>query len=521
MKHNLYTSLLWPDDEHGYFQLDNKSVEDLDMTRIFDKHEDVMTEWLMDMIRKMPVELDVIQYRQEIMRDFDQNSQLLNKFIEVGQSFYETRNMIKFAFERDHTLYNVLKRVEDSELILDGLNSLLKAMEGASLSSRGLRAFKSLVKELMASELYKAYERDLESIRNKATIRSLKLGLNLDQDMNPVEAIVLTLEEETFIYTRPMKRVAKVFEYGIGELKKIPRRIFAPETVIPKDNLNALEKIISPAMGQLLKFIDTFNDALLEVFEPLKEELSYYSLGMKLKNSLNAMGHPVTQVSYTGGSDYYLHHLYNANLAYHLQATGERLVYNDVKWSDSHMYILTGANRGGKTTYTQALGQINWLGALGFFVPARSAKLPVIEGLYLHFPIEEKETVLYGRLGEECQRFSEMFGSMTKDSLLLMNESFSGTSHSESLEIATAALKATAQIGLRGVFNTHLHELARDIEDLNQSVSQDSFSFTNLVSGSDDDRQSFIIQEGEPLGKSYAHDIAVKYGISYEQLMES
>lgn len=520
MKHKVYTSLLWPTETHKYFTLDEKAVEDLDLTDVFRQHEDLITDWLATTIRQMPIEEGTIKFRQEILRDFDRNSQLMTRFMTVAQEFFETRNMIKFAFERDHTLYNVLKRVEDSEVILKGLTELKNALNEATVTSQGLTRFLELIEELMDSELFQAYEKDLKSIRSKSTIRSMKLGLNVDQDMNPVEAIVLTLEEEPFRYTRPMKRVTRILEYGISEIKKVPRRIFAPETVIPKENLNALEKIISPAMGQLLKFIDTFNDALLEVFEPLKDELTYYNLAIHMKNSLVAMGHPVIQASYHMEHDHYIKGLYNANLAYHLQETGDAMVYNDIEWQDKHIHVLTGANRGGKTTFTQAIGQINWFSSLGFFVAASSANLPVLDGLFIHFPIEEKETVLYGRLGEECQRFSSFFGKMTSKSLLLMNESFSGTSHSESLTIAEAALRATAKIGLMGLFNTHLHELAGNIEQLNEAVKNDNFSFSNLVSGSKDNHQSFVIRPGEPLGKSYAHDIAVKYGISFEQLMK-
>jgi len=520
MKDSGYQSLLWLDEDRETFVLDHKAVEDLDLSHIFEAHNDLMTTWLQNFIRKLPKNQKVVHYRQGILRDFDANSRLMEEFIRVADSFYEANNLIKFAFERDHTLYNVLKRMEDSQLVIQGINDLRKALKGASVESQGLRGFQRMLNELVESDLFLAYESDLKTIRKKESIRSLKLGLNLDEDMNPKEAIVLTLEEEAFKYSRSLKRASRVVTYGINELRKIPRRIFAPETVIPKENLNELEKIISPAMGQLLTFIDTFNSAILTLFEPLKEELSYYNLGRHMKKGLLVMGHPVTQVTYDDGSEHYIEQLYNANLAYYLQPSGQKMIYNDLKWFDHNMYLLTGANRGGKTTFTQAIGQINWLGALGFFVPANKACLPMIDGLFIHFPIEETETVLYGRLGEECQRFAELFGQMTSASLLLMNESFSGTSHSESLKIAEDALRATAKIGVTALFNTHLHELAGGIDALNHSVEEGSYEFKNLVSGSKEEHQSFIIKEGAPLGKSYAHDIAVKYGISYEQLMK-
>ena len=518
--HETYVSLMWPKGQWQTFQLDDKAMKDLDISRVMDRHEEQMTDWLREAIAHLPKDEEVVLYRQEVLRDFDRNSQLLDGFLEVSQQFTEFRNIIKFAFERDPALYNVLKRVEESEAILRGLYSLKDKMAKSVVASKGLRDFAKMLDELIQSDLFRAYEEDLKVIRSKKEIRGIKVGLNLDENMNPVEAIVLTLEEETFHYSRPMKTMRRVLKYGISEVKKIPRRIFAPETVIPKENLNALEKVIAPAMGQLLKFIDTFNDALLDVFEPLKDELSYYVLANHMKQALTAAGYPVCQMSFHEGVGHYIKGLYNVNLAYHFMTTGETMVYNDVDWLGSHMYILTGPNRGGKTTYTQSMGQIYWLGLLGFYVGARSVNMPMIDGLYVHFPSEEKETVLFGRLGEECDRFAKMFGDMTSRSLLLMNETFSGTSHSESLTIAKGALKAVSGVGLSGLFNTHLHELAADVDDLNGQVDQEGFNFSNLVSGSQEKHQSFVIHEGEPFGKSYAHEIAVKYGVSYKQLME-
>lgn len=515
-----YVSLLWKNNSPHFFEISHKSVIDLDVAMFDMIHEKLMEENVMSVLTKLPTEQATVQYRQAIMADLDKFRPLLQVFTDVSGRFHEQKNMIKFAFEREYTLYNVLKRLEESEDIISGLIELDEALHQHPIESEGLIAYRSLMDDLIKSDIFKAYQADMKSIRSMSRVSGIKIGLNLDGDLSPVEAIVLSLEEEPFRYSRSMKKVGRIIGYGITELKKIPRRIFAPETTIPKEDLNELEKIIEPAMQQLIKFSDKFNNSLLDMFMPLKEELLLYQFGIEVKDHLTYHGFGTSMLTFHESFPAYISGMYNVNLAYRLIDSGreKEMVNNDLSIDDNgNIFILTGANRGGKTTYTQAIGQVHWLGLLGLYVPASSANVRMIDGLYIHFPSEEEETVLFGRLGEECQRFAEIFTSMTPKSLLLMNESFSGTSHLESLTIAKETLKAIQILGATCFFNTHLHELAIQIDELN--ASDLPIRFRNLISGSSEAHQSFKIKDGEPLGKSYALEIAKKYGVTYKQLI--
>jgi hypothetical protein len=351
------------------------------------------------------------------------------------------------------------------------------------------------------------------------TVRSIKIGLNLDENLSPVEAIVLSVEDNPFKYTRSLKKIVKVIDFGIGELKKLPRRIFASETLIPKDDLNRLEKVIEPAMQQLIGFCDHFNNGILDQLLPYKEELLFYEFGVKISEDMKRQGLATTFVTIDSSKATEITALYNLNLAYRMDRGHlvNAMISNDFKMDEvGNLLILSGANRGGKTTYTQAIGHVYWLGMLGLQVPAVKAVIHLIDGLFVHFPSEEEDTIHYGRLGEECQRFADIFEALTPQSLILCNESFSGTSHLESLTIATEALRAIQKLGASCLFNTHLHELGQKVDALNASA--DGIKFKNLVAGSKETPQSFKIKEGEPLGKSYAYEIARKYGVSFDQL---
>ena len=182
------------------------------------------------------------------------------------------------------------------------------------------------------------------------------------------------------------------------------------------------------------------------------------------------------------------------------------------------MYILTGANRGGKTTITQAIGLLFVLAQGGIFVPGDSFVFAPVDCIYTHFPADEDKTMNLGRLGEECKRFRELYFQSTEDSLLLLNETFSTTSFEEGYYIAKDSVKAILAKGIRTIYNTHMHKLAYDIEEMNDAVP--SGKAVSLVMKSEDGNRSYKVEIAPPEGISYAIDIAKKYGVTYEMLTE-
>ena len=133
--------------------------------------------------------------------------------------------------------------------------------------------------------------------------------------------------------------------------------------------------------------------------------------------------------------------------------------------------------------------------------------------------MEEEKTVSLGRLGEEAERFNEICRTADHNSLLLFNESFATTSHTESLYIAEDVLKYLCCIGARTIFNTHMHELAENADKLSGSAGS-GYGAVSVVMENDNGKRSYRISYKKPDGKSYAHEIACKYGITFEQLME-
>ena len=201
-------------------------------------------------------------------------------------------------------------------------------------------------------------------------------------------------------------------------------------------------------------------------------------------------------------------------------AIDERIVENDFAFDgDAGLYVLTGPNRGGKSVVTVALGAAQAMCQLGLPVAASEAVVSPVSGIFTHFPEGAEDTIDKGRLGEECQRLKEIFDAVDGEGMILLDESLSSTGAYEASYLASEVLAAFAALGVRGIFSTHLHELAASVAEINErSEAAGGVKIDTLVAGIEDGARSFRIYRMKPDGKSYARDIADKYGLSFENL---
>jgi DNA mismatch repair ATPase MutS len=270
----------------------------------------------------------------------------------------------------------------------------------------------------------------------------------------------------------------------------------------------------------------------IQMLGGLGAELAFYLGAARLVEHLRAAGLPVCrpEIAPVEERACAIEGAYNVNLALRLIAREPKripdlrraVITNDVTFGpEGRIFVLTGPNQGGKTTFTQAIGLAQMLAQAGLYVPGTRARLSPVDNIYTHFPMQERPETEAGRLGEEAQRLSDLFSHATPHSLILLNESLASTSPGESLYLARDIVRILRRLGARAIYATHLHDLAAGVDDLNAETPGDStiVSLVSLAREEDGEvRQTYRIVPGPPRGLSYAREIAAHYGISYEQL---
>src|SRR5690606_31881760 len=208
-----------------------------------------------------------------------------------------------------------------------------------------------------------------------------------------------------------------------------------------RDLANVLKQSSRPIAAALQRYAHISSRALGD----LAGELAFYLGAVDLMARLRAAGLPLCrpEILPAEARVCIASETANLNLALRLLAgdpgadLGAAIVLNDVCFDDAgRVFILTGPNQGGKTTYTQGVGLLHVLAQAGLPVPGTAAQISPADAILTHFPLEEQPDSGAGRLGEEASRLSTLFERATRHSLVLLNESLSSTSFSESLYLA-------------------------------------------------------------------------------------
>jgi hypothetical protein len=412
------------------------------------------------------------------------------------------------------------------------------------LHASGWKTLRDGIAHLVQDPVYQHLVQELpDMLQTIRTKTSVTIGVNLDHRLRPVAATLLSVNDRPFTASsflhRLLGRQGEADRRGIGPLHTVPhiaqsRSPFGldgtPQDINPlmvplfNDLANVLDAVCRPIAKALRHYV-TLQSGFLG---SLSGDIAFYLAAVGLMTRLQNQGLPLCRpkIAPMDARVCDLQDAYNLNLALYLMKqtqAKDRLIRNEVHMGDNgRILIVTGPNQGGKTTYTQMIGLCHILAQAGLWVPAAAAHVSPVDGIYTHYPIEETLESATGRFGDEAQRLNQMFTQATRYSLMLFNESLSSTSAGESLYIAQDVVRILRRMGVRAIFATHLHELAADIARLNRDTNGDSrivsLVASRIDSGEDRMHRSYKITPGSPMGRSYAREIAAKYGISYEQL---
>jgi DNA mismatch repair protein MutS len=148
----------------------------------------------------------------------------------------------------------------------------------------------------------------------------------------------------------------------------------------------------------------------------------------------------------------------------------EPFVANDLRMGEGavRLYVLTGPNMGGKSTYLRQTALIALMAQMGSFVPAREAKLGLLDRIFTR--VGASDQILRGQstFMVEMQETAHILRHATGRSLILLDEIGRGTATFDGLSIAWAVAEHVARDarGPKTLFATHYHELTDLAADL-------------------------------------------------------
>ena len=526
-----FISLLYPSEESRLFHADRDNLPrisddvcyELGLEEIFD----LKSAALSDFFTSDP---EVIKYRQDVFADVLGLPEIKETLAKIHPILDDITELRRLDREKSSSADSYLYSITEKELYVSCIDALSDGFRPVRdrIKSKAFSALADMAIELASSDYYKELNKKLEALAARVhEVRSITVGVNLDRELRPISAGVISINSEQF-------KSGKV-------LDKILRFSFKNDAFTCIADLSPFGKGQSENRQEAL--VGAFNSAIEEVFRSsvrgwravvgeyvldntdfllrLLPEIEFVSRSADLVNRLaehEGCAVTVPTLAPIEEKAFAAKGLYNPRVAL---AIDDEIVTNDFLLDDdARIYVLTGPNRGGKSVITVALGAAQALCQLGLPVPAESAVISPVDGIFTHFPEGADDTIDKGRLGEECARLKEIFDEATADSMILLDESLSSTGSYEASYIASEILAGFAVIRCRGIFSTHLHELAAEIDHINEdSAKAGGTPIDTLVAGIEEGQRSFKIYRAKPDGKSYARDIAQKYGLTYDNII--
>jgi hypothetical protein len=429
-------------------------------------------------------DIGTILYRQEILRDCLANPSVVRQFYAIAIEPFEHDRIWGFSLFGREPSSMVASAVRTLKNCLDVLERLRDscAANAHRFHSRGFR------------QLFTALERDVDdaylaAARTDLNNLTFRKGLLLSAQVGDGGKGVGTALRRP--QPRDLSWVRQMLTPGGASftLKLHPRDQAGAQAFSELQNRGLA--LISDAVYQSAEHVRNFLRAL-------REELAFYLGGLNLKEQLNRIGEPIAFPEPRQEEGHFrCRNLRDVCLAL---AMGRPVVGNDVDADGKSIVIITGANRGGKSTFLRSVGLAQLMLQCGLFVTADAFSSSVHTGLFTHYKREEDRTMRSGKFDEELVRMSVIADRIQGRALVLFNESFAATHEQEGAEIARQIVSALLDSNVTVFFVSHMYAFARSFLDDDRAL------FLRADRGEGGTR-NFRLREAKPLSTSFGADL--------------
>jgi hypothetical protein len=479
---------------------DKNLMQDLNLAVIFETmagDDTYLYNTVRDVILNSLTDRSIIAYRQDVLRDLIQKKSIAASISSLYKLASTTLSMAAIFREYARPSFariipvsvRVMNAVNLLELLTNKLEELISLIDlnERHFRSEGMTAFCKRLRTIVTDEFLTAVKKHITELKSIAEGGRMVIGSGIGLGMKGARHI--------------LRKVSGDSEKANGRIK-----LFHSSTgcEVPLDNTNlsmSAREIEDAGLIQILRFLNAVNSNLLDFFEALRFEAGFYFGCANLYAAITGLhanlSYPVLEDR--DSRDLIFNGLYDLSLFLNEKQTP---VSNDLQAEDKTLFVITGANQGGKSTYLRSIGIAQLLMQCGMFVPAAFYRANVSSRIFTHFTREEDAGMSSGKLDEELSRMDGIIREITKDSLVLMNEPFASTMEREGSKIAADIVRALLESSIKVIFVTHLFDFA-------ENMYRKGFDRAVFLRAEreDDGSRSFRIRLGEPLPTSYGEDL--------------
>jgi DNA mismatch repair ATPase MutS len=431
--------------------------------------------------------LITILYRQNILKDCLKNPSVIRDIYTIAIEAIDKEKKIYFGFFSKYPSSILRRAIEALQIFVDQLKQLRSIADDYidKFHSEGFKAFFERIQKELNDEYFAILKKHLRELKFRdGVLISAELGKG-NQGINYL------LRQQP---SRKQSWIQRIFgEQVSGYTFYIDGR--------DESGSRALSEINDKGLNQVANALAQSTDHILSFFKLLQAELAFYIGCLNLQEQLFRKREPLSfpLPMAPGNHKHSFKGLYDICLSLRLE---QRIVGNELNADNKSLFIITGANQGGKSTFLRSIGLAQLMMQCGMFVPAESFCANICDHLFTHYRRQEDTTMSSGKLDEELSRMSKIVDSITSNSIVLFNESFAATNEREGSEICSQIVSALLEKHIKIFFVTHLFEFAHSFYARKMAISM-FLRAERQANG----KRTFKLSEAEPLRTSYGKDL--------------
>ncbi len=411
-------SLIWFDGQPEASFKDFDFIDELDLSSFLNVNRDRRVgEPKRELRGYFSVRADTLSMRQELFAELLQKPTLyaeLNESFSILREFFEIQTAKDGAPSNEKLLYDI-KRLESYVSYVRKMRAIFSDHPVESASLKRLEATVSTLYDV------REYEQLCEIVRERIStithIKSVTVGVNLDAQLRPIEAGLVSVNDECYVSGDLLNRIFRMqFDDNrtyncLAPLVPIDRRLSNEELGAVRMSVNsAINKIFSASLKHCSSAVKRFSVERLKPLLPLLEEWRFIVSCVTPLAELKKSGFPLCKAAF-GESDS-VTGLYHPILALSAASTSA-IVQNDLSFDETAgIYILTGPNQGGKSIYTKSVGVLYAMLHLGLLLPAEKAVCRMADAILVHFIDAKKPRIRTA----DCPKSAKKSTKSTKSS---------------------------------------------------------------------------------------------------------
>lgn len=451
-------------------------------------------------------DIDGISYRHEVMRDLE-GAELIGHVRAFAKGMRSMRENVAQAEKLHYRYQKEYWFLDAVATYCHAVTDLMRNLSGTALDSRGLKAFRDYLAEHVASDRFKSLREETKGLFSEISQVSYCVHINGSR-------VTVRKYEGEPDYSEDVEETFRKFRQGAPKDYRVEYSDALFMNHVEAQILACVAKLYPELFDKLHRYCQKHADYVDETIAVFDREIQFYLAYIEYIGPLKQAGLKFS-LPHLSKTDKRIQAVetFDLALASKLRFESSTVVTNDFYLTGKErIFLVSGPNQGGKTTFSRLFGQLHYLASLGYPVPGRETRLFLPDAVLTHYEKEESIETQRGKLEDDLVRIHRILDQATANSIVILNEIFNSTTAADALFLSREVLQRLIRLDVLCVCVTFLDELT--------SLGDTVVSMVSAIVPDNPAQRTYKIERRPADGRAYAIAIAEKYGLTYRRLKE-